>query len=88
MLLAEGMAREMVNRIQKLRKSLDFEVQNRIKISIECSDAFRGILTPHLDMIQHETLCLDWTFETVGLDDTTEIHIDEHTAILKLTIIS
>ena len=88
MLLAEGMAREMVNRIQKLRKSLDFEVQNRIKISIECSDAFRGILTPHLDMIQHETLCLDWTFETVGLDDTTEIHIDEHKAILKLTIIS
>lgn len=69
-LINEGLAREVVNRIQKTRKDLDFKVDDRINLIIDTSDDFQGIISDHLDYIKSETLAQDILFNSVkeGLD--------------------
>ncbi|MEM9921793.1 MAG: DUF5915 domain-containing protein, partial [Bacteroidota bacterium] len=55
-LQAEGVARELVNRIQNLRKSKDFNVTDRIKIHIEAHEATEKALSEFGDYIRQETL--------------------------------
>lgn len=59
-LLAEGQAREIVNRIQKTRKDLDFNVADRIKIAYFGSDEVLKIIQNHQDYIGKETLCIEF----------------------------
>ncbi len=59
-LLAEGQAREIVNRIQKTRKDLDFNVADRIKIAYFGSDEVLKIMQNHQDYIGKETLCIEF----------------------------
>jgi isoleucyl-tRNA synthetase len=58
----EGHAREMVNRIQNIRKSADFNVTDRIIVACKCDDMLRTALQKHSDYICSETLAtsLDW----------------------------
>ncbi len=60
-LLAEGQARELVNRIQKTRKDLDFNVADRIKINYFGSDELLKIIQNHKEYIGKETLCIEFT---------------------------
>ncbi len=55
-LIAEGRAREFVNRVQKLRKDLNFEVTDRIKVEYECSVELSSAIEKHRDYITSETL--------------------------------
>ncbi|HMQ48199.1 MAG TPA: isoleucine--tRNA ligase [Saprospiraceae bacterium] len=56
MLEAEGMARDIVNRIQNIRKDQDFEVTDKIKVRIEKHPALEAALQHFSDYIQKETL--------------------------------
>jgi len=55
-LLAEGTARELVNRIQNLRKSNGFNVTDRIKIKIESLEGVQDAVSSFGGYIQNETL--------------------------------
>jgi isoleucyl-tRNA synthetase len=55
-LLAEGTARELVNRIQNLRKSNGFNVTDRIKIKIESLEGVQAAVSSYGGYIQNETL--------------------------------
>lgn len=55
-LLAEGMAREMVNRIQNLRKESGFDVTDKINIRIENHEAIRDAVQQFGDYIKTEVL--------------------------------
>jgi len=57
-LLAEGLAREVVNRIQKSRKELGFNVSDRIKITYNGSDRISHIIQVHREYISKETLAI------------------------------
>jgi isoleucyl-tRNA synthetase len=57
-LLAEGTARELVNRIQNLRKSNDFNVTDKIAVKIEAHEAIIGALASYRQYIQNETLAV------------------------------
>lgn len=52
----EGLARELVNRIQNLRKDNDFEVTDKINISIEDTPELTEAVNSNLDYICAETL--------------------------------
>lgn len=52
----EGIAREFVNRIQNLRKSSNFEVTDKIKVSIEKHDAINQAINEHDTYIGAQTL--------------------------------
>jgi len=56
-LVAEGIAREFVNRVQNLRKDRDFEVTQRIRVRYDADPAVRAALETHRDYVRAETLC-------------------------------
>ncbi len=58
-LLAEGMARELVNRIQNIRKDQDFNVTDKIKIQVEQQAAVQTAVEQFGDYIKSEVLATD-----------------------------
>jgi isoleucyl-tRNA synthetase len=57
-LLMEGKARELVNRIQNLRKDAGFEVTDRIAIRVGDAPGMEELLKSHGDYIAKETLAV------------------------------
>ena len=55
-LLQEGLAREVVNRIQKTRKEMNFDVENRIHVHYEAEGKLLKSLDKYGDYIKRETL--------------------------------
>ncbi|HEX5111527.1 MAG TPA: isoleucine--tRNA ligase [Saprospiraceae bacterium] len=55
-LIAEGTARELVNRIQNLRKNNGFNVTDRIRIQVESMEGIDAAIASFGDYIQMETL--------------------------------
>lgn len=55
-LRAEGLSRELVNRIQNLRKSANLEVTDRVHVSLLASPDFMAAIQPFTQWIQGETL--------------------------------
>ncbi|KAA3636302.1 MAG: isoleucine--tRNA ligase, partial [Bacteroidetes bacterium] len=53
---AEGMARDVVNRIQNIRKEKDFDVTDRINVSLEKLPELDKALEMFEEYIKHETL--------------------------------
>jgi isoleucyl-tRNA synthetase len=69
-LLEEGIARELVNRIQNLRKERGFEVTDKINISLQNQPELMQAVNNNLDYICAETLAmsLTWHNEISGND--------------------
>ncbi|MDH3421426.1 MAG: isoleucine--tRNA ligase [Gemmatimonadota bacterium] len=57
-LLAEGVARELVNRIQRLRKDAGLDISDRIELAIGGPQEIVSAATRHEDFIGGETLAL------------------------------
>lgn len=72
----EGIARELVNRIQNLRKESGLEVTDRIDIKILKNETVENAVNSNLQYIKSETLTADLRFEE-NLDEGTAIAFDE-----------
>ncbi len=81
-LKAEGMARELVNRIQNIRKNSDFNVTDKIDVQLEAHEAIQAAVDQFGDLISNEVLAnsirtvegLD-TGESIDLPDEVQLHI-------------
>ena len=60
-LIKEGYARELVSKIQNLRKEKDFEIENRINLYYNGDSYIDEIINEYFDYIKDETLSLDIT---------------------------
>ena len=58
-LIKEGIAREVVSKVQNLRKEKDFDIENRIKLYYNSEDYFEEVLKDYGDYIKDETLALE-----------------------------
>ena len=58
-LRAEGLARELVNRVQRLRKDSGLDVTDRIRLAISGPDGVRSAAARHRAFIAGETLAVD-----------------------------
>ncbi|MBQ2968039.1 MAG: isoleucine--tRNA ligase [Clostridia bacterium] len=56
-LIEEGFVREIISKIQTMRKEADFDVQNHIKLYAEGSEKILGIIESNKEEISSETLC-------------------------------
>ena len=72
----EGIARELVNRIQNLRKDSGFEVTDKIDVKILKDDLVEEAVTSNLTYIKTETLTAELNFEE-KLENGTDIAFDE-----------
>ncbi|MDZ7780241.1 MAG: isoleucine--tRNA ligase [Gemmatimonadota bacterium] len=86
----EGMARELVNRIQRLRKDAGLEITDRIELGISGPEAIRTAAGTHRDFIGGETLALDVALleegagERNGFPHASEVDIDGTPAWIAL----
>lgn len=58
-LIHEGYARELISRIQQMRKAADFQVLDEIKVYYDCEDAFEMGIKAHQAYIMSETLTVE-----------------------------
>ena len=56
-LIREGLAREFVSRIQNLRKEADFEVTQRIAVTVDADAEVVAAIEAYPDYVKGETLC-------------------------------
>ncbi|MEG0829801.1 MAG: isoleucine--tRNA ligase [Anaerovoracaceae bacterium] len=76
----EGLARELVSKVQQLRKQNDFEMMDKIKIYV-CADKEVGeAISKHKDYIMGETLAVELK-EDEGLD---ELDLNGHKTGIKV----
>ena len=61
-LVAEGLAREFVRRVQDLRKSAELDVADRVELFVEASAGLRSAVEAHEAYIKTETLTTKLTF--------------------------
>jgi isoleucyl-tRNA synthetase len=58
-LVAEGVAREIVNRVQNMRKDAGLEVSDRIRIGVQGEAGLLEAIGQHREYIAAETLALE-----------------------------
>ncbi len=83
-LIQEGLARDIVNRVQNIRKDMGLEIQDKIKISVaKNTELVEAALNANKEYICTETQALQLDIvETIS--EGTELEIDEHKMIVKI----
>jgi isoleucyl-tRNA synthetase len=76
-LINEGLAREMVNRIQKTRKDLNLNVADRIDVTIFTSDELSKVFDKYKDYIASETLMVHSRISKESITNAMEHEIDD-----------
>ncbi len=79
----EGIARELVNRIQNLRKDSDFEVTDTININFESNATIEEAIKANGDYIKAETLTKEILFKNT-LEDGVSIEFDDITTKIQI----
>ncbi|MBF4471635.1 isoleucine--tRNA ligase [Flavobacterium sp. HJJ] len=80
----EGIARELVNRIQNIRKDAGFEVTDKIKVHLQKNDSLEIAVNANKDYIKSETLTETLVFENV-MENGTKIDFDGITTSIIIT---
>ena len=74
-LVEEGVARELINRIQNLRKSSGLEITDRIEVCVESREEVAGAVNHCNEYIASQVLATSLTL-TDGLTDGAEVEMD------------
>ena len=82
-LINEGIARELVNRIQNIRKDAGFEVTDKIAIQMKTNDKLAKAVNENLSYIKNETLTASLTFND-EINEGFGIEFDNIQTILKV----
>jgi isoleucyl-tRNA synthetase len=86
-LVQEGLARELINRIQRLRKEKGLQVSDRISLSITAEASLAGAAEAFRDYISRETLATSLTVQAVdaaALNKETCVDIEGALCLLDL----
>ncbi|MCL4114813.1 UNVERIFIED_CONTAM: hypothetical protein GTU68_043693 [Idotea baltica] len=71
----EGLAREIVNKLQRLRKDSDFNVTDKIKLTVENNEDLSGTLNIFKNYICTETLISEFVFvDSLGNSEELDIN--------------
>ena len=85
-LLREGIARELINRIQNIRKESGFEVTDKIRAEIGRCDLVEGAVTDFGTYIASQTLAVELKLaDTPAGDFVHDVDIDEHPVTIAVT---
>ena len=82
-LINEGIAREVVNRIQNIRKGLGLEVTDKIEIKIKNSSKLENAINSNLDYVKGETLAIKLYFSE-NLDNGEVVEFDDIKTIITI----
>lgn len=80
----EGMARELVNRIQNLRKSSGFEITDKIKVSLSDLPEIREAVESFGDYISGQVLANELSLVDLSYEEATDLEIEGLEAKVKI----
>lgn len=80
-LLKEGIAREIVNKVNTFRKELGLEITDRIILTLDTSDVVKEAFLVHENYIKNEVLAIQVVFEKCS---GTEWDLNGHRTIAKI----
>ena len=80
-LVAEGLAREFVSHVQAMRKEADFEVTQRINVTVETDAELKAALETHIEYVKGETLTVEFAF---GAVEAESVDLNGHAAKIKI----
>ncbi len=83
-LLLEGIARELVNRIQNIRKSNGYEIVDKIAIQIENNEEIEKVLVTHKNYIASQVLANSIDLVDALADDGQELIFDNFEIKIKV----
>jgi isoleucyl-tRNA synthetase len=85
----EGVARELVNRIQRFRKESGLEITDRISLGVSGPEEVRVAAEVFRDFITGETLAREYqvgeSLDTGAFDAVREVELDEHRVHIALS---
>ncbi|MDE7397870.1 MAG: class I tRNA ligase family protein, partial [Muribaculum sp.] len=84
-LRAEGLAREIINRVQNIRKNRGYEISDRISLTFAPDDALKLTLADHADYIASQVLATSLNTSDISGDDVEELDIDGLKLYVKIT---
>lgn len=76
-LLERGYVREIVSKLQNLRKTLGFSVTDHISVSIDCDDRIKSIIDANMSFICSELLAESLSYGHYG-EDFVSFDLDTH----------
>ncbi|MTK63066.1 MAG: isoleucine--tRNA ligase [Methanobacterium sp.] len=77
-ILSEAMSRELIRRVQDMRKDLDLDVEANIDVYVECDDEFKGLITSFMEFISNEVRAENFIFEQAEGDYKKEWKIEDY----------
>jgi len=80
----EGMARELVNRIQNVRKSKNFDITDKVVVTINPDERINDAVTAYSDYIARQVLATTINIEPVEGDDGIALDMDGWTLNIKV----
>ena len=83
-LIKEGLARELVNRIQNMRKGADLQITDRIKLTVSGDDQVFNVVNHYLEYIKSETLADELQWVGTGLKEEDGIDLNGHKTYVKI----
>lgn len=83
-LKSEGIARELVNRVQNLRKDSGLEVTDRIVLKVDTNDVIQQAIASNKEYVCNEVLANDVLFESLGENALLTDLVTEHDARIDL----
>ena len=81
-LINEGIARELVSKVQQMRKNANLELTDRIIISYNASDKIKSAVAAFTDYIQKETLA---DAITTDVTDGEEFSVNEEKVLIAIS---
>ena len=83
-LIEEGFVREIISKIQTMRKEAGFEVMDKIHVFVKDNQVIEDVMKTHAEEIQSEVLAEDILFDTVqGYEKSWNINAQEVTLAVE-----
>lgn len=86
-ILSESMARELIRRIQDMRKDLDLDVEANIQVFVDCSVQFRDLIKNFLGFITHEVRADKFVFGKYSDSYSKEWIIEDEKLVITIKLL-
>jgi len=83
-LKSEGIARELINRIQNYRKESGLDVTDKIKLTFDANEVVKSAIESNSDYIMNEVLALEIGFDTLDKDSNLLADLEEGDTVIGL----
>ena len=80
----EGLARELVNRVQNIRKSSGFDITDKVNITILSNEAMDAAVAEYKEYISNQVLAASIEIADEAVSDAVELDFEDFKLLVKV----